>query len=78
MATQICPRCKADSFTWIIDEEVTLTKWSCFKCGYIAYEDESLEKQCSVCMKKINMRLEDTSKKYWWCSNCNKITEIAE
>jgi phage FluMu protein Com len=77
MATRICPNCKADSFTWTTDEQETyLTKWGCYECNYVAYEDESLEKECSACKKKTNIKLEDTSKKYWWCSNCNKITEI--
>jgi len=65
MATQICPSCQLDSFTWSIDEEESpLTKWGCYECGYIAFEDDSLERECSNCQKKIERKLEDTSKKY--------------
>jgi hypothetical protein len=77
MATQTCPKCKQDSFTWSIDEEESgLTKWGCFNCSYIAFEDESLERACSNCHKKTESRLEDDSKKYWWCTSCNKVTNI--
>ena len=79
MATQICPNCKADSFIWSIDEEeFPLTKGGCNNCGYIAFEDEGLERECSNCRKKPELRLEDTMKKYWWCSNGNRITGISE
>ena len=79
MATQICPHCKEDSFTWSIDEEESpLTKWGCYSCGYIAFEDESLERLCSACHKKTESKLEDNLKKYWWCSNCNRITNLSE
>ncbi|MDP2160195.1 MAG: hypothetical protein Q8K02_06915 [Flavobacterium sp.] len=78
MATQICPNCKEDSFIWTTDEDVNgikYTTWSCL-CGYLAYEDESLEKHCTYCKTFTEMRLEDNEKKYWWCSNCNKIEVI--
>lgn len=79
MATQICPNCKLDSFTWSIDEEEsTLTKWSCYVCGYIAFEDESLERKCSNCSSKTEIKLEDNLKTYWWCGSCNRITNMNE
>ena len=79
MATQICPNCKLDSFTWSIDkEESPLTKWGCYECGYIAFEDESLERECSNCYKKTESKLKDNLKMYWWCSNCNRITKVDE
>ena len=79
MATQICPACKEDAFTWSMDEEKpSLTYWGCHKCSYGAYEDESLERECSECTKKTESKLEDDDKIYWWCSNCNKTQLIKE
>ena len=78
MATQICPNCKADTFTWSIDEEEsTLTKWGCYECGYIAWEDETLERVCSNCRSKSEMHLKDDTKELWWCCRCNKVTVVA-
>jgi hypothetical protein len=77
MATQICPNCKEDSFTWSTDENdngKTITTWGC-SCGYFAYEDESKEKTCDACGKQTKSELEDENKIYWWCSNCNR-TEL--
>lgn len=77
MATQICPNCKEDSFTWATDENVNgelITTWSC-SCDYFVYEDESKEKTCEDCGKHAKSELEDENKIYWWCSNYNR-TEI--
>jgi hypothetical protein len=75
MATQICPKCKEDSFTWSIDEEESpLTYWHCYNCLYGAYEDEKLECICENCGIKTKSRLKDESTEYWWCSSCNTIT----
>ncbi len=42
MATQICPNCEKDSFTWILDDEKTnLTIWHCYNCKYEAEEKEN-------------------------------------
>lgn len=76
MATQICPNCKNDAFTWSIEEKAALTYWGCYQCGYGAYEDESQERQCSDCGKKTESRLQDEKREYWWCSSCNRIKEI--
>ncbi len=74
MATQICPNCKKDSFTWSIAEEVSpLTYWGCHLCHYGAYEDESFERKCSKCGEKNQSKLEDDDKEYWWCSSCDRI-----
>lgn len=79
MATQICPDCKTDSFTWSIDEEnEKLTIWSCYNCNYIAHEDESLERDCKDCNKKSELYMKDGEKLYWWCHHFNKITPISE
>ena len=77
MAEQICPNCRAETFTWMIDEEKSLlTIWGCRTCNYSAYEDESFERNCSDCGAKTEIRLEDGEKKYWWCSKCNRTTII--
>jgi DNA-directed RNA polymerase subunit RPC12/RpoP len=76
MASQICPKCKYDSFYWKEDEEESPhIIWDCSKCGYRAFENESDEKNCSDCGKKVESKLNDLEKEYWWCSNCNK-TEL--
>ena len=76
MATQICPNCKTDNFTWKIDEgESHLTIWDCGNCNYRAFENECDERNCSKCRKKTESKLMDNKKEYWWCSNCN-TTEI--
>jgi hypothetical protein len=79
MATQICPKCKEDSFTWSIDEEdESLTKWGCHICHYFAYEDEKLERVCSNCFKKNESRLTDEEGEFWWWCSCNKIVRDEE
>lgn len=76
MATQICPNCKKDNFSWIVDEEEShLTIWDCENCNYRAFENESDERNCSKCGKKTELKLVDDNKEYWWCTNCN-TTEI--
>ena len=75
MSTHICPKCKNDSFTWVVDEEISsLTIWGCYNCRYEAIEDESLERICSRCGSKSESYLKDQESEYWWCSNCNRIT----
>jgi len=77
MATQICPNCKKDSFTWSIDEEISeLTIWGCYECEYQAFENESKERNCTKCSKKTESRLKDNEKEFWWCSTCNTIEII--
>jgi ribosomal protein L37AE/L43A len=47
MATQICPKCKSDSFTWIIDDEISnMTIWYCNVCNFSALENENDESNC--------------------------------
>lgn len=54
MATQICPNCKSNSFTWIIDEDDTpLTRWGCYACFYFAYEDEFLSRNVQIVGKRL-------------------------
>ena len=77
MATQICPNCQEDTFSWSIDEELSLlTLWHCYKCDYQAEEDESYERNCSKCGKQTESKLKDSLKDYWWCSTCNSSLEI--
>ncbi|MDR2511350.1 MAG: hypothetical protein LBC89_02610 [Bacteroidales bacterium] len=79
MALQICPKYKTLSFTWSIDkEELSLTKWMCYSCGYIAWEDEKKQRDCSYCGAKQGWvsELQDFESKYWRCANCRKIDPI--
>ena len=77
MATQICPSCQEDAFTWSIDEEQSdFTIWGCYKCGYHAEEDETKERSCSKCGKPTESKLKDNQKEFWWCSSCNHISII--
>ncbi|UHO36729.1 hypothetical protein H5J24_12910 [Chryseobacterium capnotolerans] len=75
MATQICPECKANAFTWYIDDEPEVTHWICSSCSYHALEDEKDECICNDCGKKTKTKLKDPSKEYWWCSSCNRISD---
>ncbi|WP_089733506.1 hypothetical protein [Chryseobacterium jejuense] len=76
MATQICPECKENSFTWYIDDEPEVTHWECYSCGYHALENEADECTCNNCGNKSKSKLKDPSKEYWWCSRCNTIQKI--
>jgi DNA-directed RNA polymerase subunit RPC12/RpoP len=77
MATQICPNCKKDSFTWKLDDKISdYTIWDCYECNYRAYENESQIRECENCKKKTNNLMNDEMRKYWWCNNCNKIEII--
>ncbi len=72
MATQICPKCREDSFTWSMVDEMpnSLTHWGCYICGYSALEDERDERICKKCRRKAETFLKDDEAVYWWCSNC--------
>jgi hypothetical protein len=75
MSAHLCPNCRKYSFTWSINlDESPLTKWGCFECYYIAWEDESKERICTNCNNKTESLLQDDQKKYWWCSSCDRIT----
>lgn len=77
MATQICPNCKKDSFTWHIDDENSkLTIWGCYQCYYQAFEDESKMTRCENCKNLTKNYMSDSVKKFWWCNNCNSIEII--
>lgn len=76
MATQICPKCKEDSFTWSVDEDSPLTYWGCYNCHYGAYEDESLQTNCETCGSYSKMKLKDDTTEYWWCCKCNKVSNV--
>ncbi|MFT7156383.1 MAG: hypothetical protein ACI8Q1_001393 [Parvicella sp.] len=75
MATQTCPKCNADSLVWSIDDGDILTQWGC-ECGYVAFEDESLEKICLECSNKSKSKLEDAKSTYWWCFICKTVEKI--
>jgi hypothetical protein len=76
MATQICPNCKEDAFTWVIVEDNPLTRWGCYKCYYTAWEDESKERVCFNCNKKGELFLKDDEKAFWWCHYCDRVTLV--
>lgn len=77
MATQICPKCKENAFTWSMDEEnPKLIDWGCYHCSYHARENELDESNCESCGNKTKMKLKDSETEYWWCCRCNKITVI--
>ncbi|WP_412986526.1 hypothetical protein [Pontimicrobium sp. IMCC45349] len=75
MATQICPNCKKDNFTWYINYDGE-TVWGCSLCNYHAIENESLERTCSICKTKTESHLKDSQKEFWCCSRCNSIEII--
>ncbi len=76
MALQICPKCKENSFTWFINGKSHLTSWSCFNCDYEAKENEIDECICENCEKRTKTKLKDKETEYWWCYNCNKISDL--
>ncbi|HEY0055767.1 MAG TPA: hypothetical protein VGB63_10455 [Pedobacter sp.] len=77
MATQLCPNCKEDSFTWSLNEDLpNLTAWGCYSCCYQAFEDEAKERVCTACKRKTESFMKDEEKEYWWCSSCNKVTDV--
>jgi len=75
MSLQICPRCKSQSFLWTCDDEHRpQTQWYCSICDYLAFEDESLERVCSLCNNKTESKLqEEDGAEYWWYFKCNAI-----
>src|SRR5436190_15270140 len=80
MALQICPKCQIKAFTWYVDEEVSpLTRWVCDGCGYVAEEDEALERDCSHCSgRRSSVVIRDDSGFHRWCSNCGAFESTTE
>lgn len=79
MATQICPKCKQESFSWYIDEEMsTITIWSCYNCDYQTYEDDCDEVKCENCQEITKTFLQNEDEEFWWCSVCNAISELKQ
>lgn len=79
MATQVCPNCNEDCFTWyIMQDDDKFTTWLCHSCSFKAYEDESIERMCLNCKTKTEIQLIVEDKKYWWCNKCNKFEVIKE
>ncbi|WP_312076687.1 hypothetical protein [Chryseobacterium sp.] len=76
MALQICPKCKENSFTWFINGKTQLTTWTCFDCDYEAKEIEDEKSTCEKCGEITKTKLKDKEKEYWWCSNCNTISDL--
>lgn len=77
MGTQICPKCKENSFTWSIDDELSaFTIWGCYYCSYCATEDEADECICDNCKNRSKTKLKDKEMEYWWCFHCNEIKQV--
>jgi hypothetical protein len=76
MALQICPKCKENSFTWFINGKFPLMSWSCFNCDYEAKENENDKCICVNCEENTKTKLKDKEREYWWCSNCNTISDL--
>ena len=77
MATQICPNCGENAFTWSSDDQISeLTIWTCYNCKYQACENEMDERNCQNCGQKTETKLKDNEKIFWWCSSCNSKLEI--
>jgi transcription elongation factor Elf1 len=77
MATQICPKCKKDDFSWYIDDEMSsITIWNCGSCDFQTYEDERDEVLCKKCNEITKTFLKNEEEEFWWCSVCNTISDI--
>jgi hypothetical protein len=77
MATQICPKCKKDDFTWYIDDEMSsITIWNCGTCDFQTYEDDRDEVLCEKCNEITKTFLKNEEEEFWWCSVCNTISDI--
>jgi hypothetical protein len=77
MATQICPKCKKDDFTWYIDDEMSsITIWNCGTCDFQTYEDDRDEVFCKKCNEITKTFLKNEEEEFWWCSVCNTISDI--
>ncbi|ESP90937.1 hypothetical protein N483_20335 [Pseudoalteromonas luteoviolacea NCIMB 1944] len=79
MSEHYCPNCEEKSFTWSIDEEVSLnTVWNCSLCGFQAEENESLESVCESCGTKNNIHLKSSAHNFCYCTHCKKQTKSGE
>jgi hypothetical protein len=80
MAMQVCPRCKARTITWVIDEEVSpYTQWYCATCKYAAEEDESHESACPHCANAASfMHTRDSDGYHRWCWSCGAFEPTSE
>lgn len=88
MATQICPVCKQDCFTWYMTEDEAgrdVTGWGC-GCGFYAYENERynpdgtyrfelIARGCTSCGTTQDLKLHQDGREYLWCSRCHLLTE---
>ena len=75
MVTQICPKCRKNSFTWYISEVLSnITVWSCTSCLFQIFEDDNEEAICINCNEKTNTFLQNQEEQFNWCSNCNTMT----
>jgi ribosomal protein L37AE/L43A len=79
MPTQICPKCRKDSFSWYIDEELSnFTFWSCSNCDFQTYEDDRDEVEYGNCKEITKTFLKNEDEEFWWCSVCNTIFDLKQ
>jgi hypothetical protein len=80
MSAQVCPHCKACSFVWSLDEDVSpLTKWHCVTCKYTVKEDEAQERTCAHCgTERSSLLLRDAAGIHRWCCTCGIFEETME
>ena len=77
MTNQICPKCKKDSFSWYIDEEMSnITIWNCQSCDFQIYEDDRDEIHCEKCDDETKTFLINEEEEFWWCSICNTVSDL--
>ena len=71
MATQLCPKCKKDSFTWQMDDDdPDLTVWGCYECYYSAHENERDNSECETCGQQTESKFKDEQNGDWRCWTC--------
>jgi hypothetical protein len=87
MATQLCPNCQEDDFTWSMTEDETgqeVTEWRC-GCGFHAieyerylageYQQEPITTNCLNCTTMSGIVLHREGERYLWCYHCNILTK---
>lgn len=79
MAMQLCPKCRADAFTWAVHDEDELAEWWCRGCDYRAKEDESKETTCPHCgQQQASLLLHDDDGFHRWCFCCHRFEPTTE
>ena len=75
MADHKCPKCKQETFSWYVDQEIAeITIWTCSNCDLQIYEDDRDEIYCKECEDNTTTFLKNEDEEFWWCSICNTTT----